>query len=82
VADATSVEKSVTLGGVLEAPFLDTGGKIETLFLATVSRPPTVAEKAHLVKYVEGGGPRKDSKKALGDVFWALLNSSEFTLNH
>jgi hypothetical protein len=82
LGDATSVERSVTLAGVAEAPFLDTGGRVETLFLATVSRPPTAAEKERLVKYIEAGGPRKDSKKALADVFWALLNSSEFILNH
>jgi hypothetical protein len=82
VADATSVERSVTLAGVADAPFLDTGGKVETLFLATLSRLPKPEEKSRFVKYVEGGGPQKNGKKALGDVFWALLNSSEFILNH
>ena len=28
------------------------------------------------------GGAAGDKKKALSDVFWALLNSSEFILNH
>ena len=39
-------------------------------------------ELERLVKYVEKGGPSSDSKKALADVFWALLNSSEFIFNH
>jgi len=82
VADATSVERSLTLAGVIDAPFLDTGGKVETLFLATLSRPPRSPERDRLVKYVESGGPQKDRKKALADVYWALLNSSEFILNH
>jgi hypothetical protein len=35
-----------------------------------------------LVAYVNTGGPTGDAKKALADVFWALLNTSEFILNH
>jgi hypothetical protein len=34
------------------------------------------------VPYVDKGGPSGDSRKALADVYWALLNSSEFILNH
>jgi hypothetical protein len=82
VADATNVERSLTLAGVADAPFLDTPGKVETLFLATLSRKPTAQESERFGKYVEDGGPHKDKKKALADVFWALLNSSEFMLNH
>jgi hypothetical protein len=82
VADATNVERSVTLAGVVDAPFLDTAGKVETLFLATLSRQPKAAERDRFIKYVEDGGMSKDKKKALADVFWALLNSSEFMLNH
>jgi hypothetical protein len=82
VADATNVERSITLAGVADAPFLDTSGKVETLYLATLSRAPRAEERDRLVKYVDGGGPGKDKKKALADVFWALLNSSEFILNH
>jgi peptidyl-dipeptidase A len=40
------------------------------------------SQRERFVKYVEGGGAQKDKKKALADVFWALLNSSEFMLNH
>jgi hypothetical protein len=82
VADASSIEKSETLGAVAEAPFFDTAGRVEALYLAVLSRPPTAGEVAKLVKYVESGGARKDQKKALADVMWALLNSAEFRLNH
>jgi hypothetical protein len=30
----------------------------------------------------ENGGPTNDPKQALADVFWVLLNSAEFSLNH
>jgi hypothetical protein len=39
-------------------------------------------ESEQLVKYVEAGGAAGDPKKALADVFWALLNSPEFIFNH
>ncbi len=84
VADATSedVKRSGLFAAVLDLPFLDTAGRVETLYLATLSRPPRDDERDKLVKYVNGGGPSGDPKKALADVYWALLNSSEFILNH
>ncbi len=82
ITGATSVDRSETLAAVVNAPFMDTPQRVETLFLATLSRKPTDEEMARLVKYVESGGGAKDSKKALADVFWVLLNSAEFILNH
>jgi hypothetical protein len=82
VADATSLERSQTLASVADIPFMNTTEKIETLFLATLSRLPRAEEAARLTAYVQSGGPRNDSKAALADVFWVLLNSSEFILNH
>lgn len=72
-----------TLGSILDAPFLKTAEqKIEALYLAAVSRKPKPQELARLGEYVRKGGPTGDSKKALADIFWALLNSSEFGFNH
>ncbi len=81
-ATATDLKRSQTLAAVAQAPFLDTEGKIETLFLAALSRKPREPELALMKKYVDTGGPANDPDKALADVFWALLNSSEFLLNH
>jgi hypothetical protein len=91
VADATSLERSETLAAVLDAPFLDTPGRVEALYLATLSRKPTPRELSRLVHFVERaesapaenpGEREKHYKHALADVLWALLNSSEFFLNH
>jgi hypothetical protein len=85
IADATSLERSETFAAVMDAPFLDTRSRIETLYLATLSRFPTPREASRMAQYVEGGGPEgegKSSEKALADVFWVLLNSGEFILNH
>jgi len=61
---------------------MNTKAKIEALYLAALSRKPTRVESDKYVAYVERGGVSKDQKKALGDVFWALLNSTEFSFNH
>jgi len=80
--DATSLARSEVLAAVAHAPFLDTAGKVEALYLAALSRKPRPAASARLVKYVDQGGPSGDPRRALADVFWALLNSGEFLLNH
>ena len=81
-ADLTDPENAPTLVAVADAPFLGTRGKVETLFFATLGRQPTDAELSPLVAHVERGGAAKDPRKALADVFWALLNGSEFNTNH
>jgi hypothetical protein len=82
VADATSLDKSETLAGLLDAPFLDDRQRLDALYLAALSRPMRPREAERLVSYVNRGGPSGDKRRALADVFWVLLNSSEFILNH
>ncbi len=89
-AEATDLERSVTLAAIGDAPFMDSAERVETLFLAALSRKPTAREQARCVAYIErhagGGSATADAEKtyqrALSDVFWALLNSGEFMLNH
>ena len=78
-ADATSLDRSKTLAAVVEAPFLDDRQRIETLFLATLSRLPNADEVAQMAKHLR---TTDNSREALADIFWALLNSGEFILNH
>ena len=82
VADATSLERSEILGAVADAPFLNNAECIDVLFMATLSRKPRASEESRFTTYIEDGGPHHDRRRALADVFWALLNSSEFILNH
>jgi len=77
IADRTNIEKNRTLATLAEQR-TSTARKIESLYLVVLSRKPTAEESDRLVKYVDKGDP----KKALSDVFWVLLNSSEFILNH
>jgi hypothetical protein len=79
LADTLRADADNTLSAVADSAFLDTAGQVETLFLAALGRPPRPAEKDRFAKYVTEGGERS---RALGDVFWALLNSAEFSHNH
>jgi hypothetical protein len=81
--ESRNPNQTLTILAVQDAPFLDTTQKrVEALYLAVLSRKPRTEELDRFVKYVDGGGASKDANKALADVFWALLNSSEFILNH
>jgi hypothetical protein len=79
VSGATSLSKSRTLAALLDAPFLNTAGRVETLFLATLSRPPRPNELKRMVQFIDQAGGQPE---AFADVFWVLLNSAEFKLNH
>jgi hypothetical protein len=81
VADRTSLDKNRTLATLAEQR-TSTARKVESLYLVVLSRKPRPEESERFVKYVEKGGPGGDSKQALADVFWVLLNSPEFILNH
>ena len=82
VSEATSLDRSRTLAAVVEFPALGTDDRVEALYLAALGRRPGAKRLAALVAYVDAGGVTKDPAAALADVFWALLNSSEFLLNH
>ncbi|TWU05272.1 hypothetical protein CA54_59600 [Symmachiella macrocystis] len=105
ITQQTESASSNTLSAILQSPFLDMDGKIETLYLTTLSRQPREAELSRLRTYVETKAeepaPRlsfveaarsliqpaaaknnANKEKALADIFWALLNSSEFIFNH
>ena len=79
---ATNPETSQVLGAIVKAPFLDMPGRIETLYLATLTRRPRADELAVLVPFVERRKTANDQATAIGDLFWAILNGPEFHLNH
>ena len=82
LVDATDIGRSDILAALINAPFFTNEQRVEIVFLSVVSRFPSEEERSRFVKYVESGGPAKDPNQALSDVLWALLNSSEFILNH
>jgi len=64
------------LAGLLKNP--DDAAVIGALYLTSLARPPSDAERA-LVQSAIAADAREP---VLRDLFWALLNSKEFTFNH
>jgi hypothetical protein len=52
---------------------------VNNIYVAALSRMPTARERAAVQKLVDS---YPDTIGVLEDVFWALLNSNEFVLNH
>jgi hypothetical protein len=70
--DAGSAVQTATTGKPLEEA-------IAHLYLAVLARRPTATEAAEMARHVnELGNPRQ----GYADVFWVLLNSAEFLVNH
>jgi hypothetical protein len=81
ITRATTLEDSLTLLAVVEAPFLKDTEKLDALFLATYSRLPRPAERDRFLKVVRAKpDDAKAQRQAYANIFWALLNSPEFVL--
>ena len=81
LADATSLENNKTLATIADSN-TSIARKVRTLYLVTLARPPRPDEESRVTRYVESGGARGDQRSAMADIFWVLLNSTEFRLNH
>ncbi|MDB4637850.1 MAG: DUF1553 domain-containing protein [Planctomycetaceae bacterium] len=83
LANSDEIENKLADGSGRIAEFMKTEKtipqKIEELYLAAFSRPPTVSELSKTVGYVE---TQEDKNKAFEDVLWTILNSKEFMFNH
>ncbi len=56
--------------------------RVMSLYRLVLSRPARPDEIARLVPYLERGGATNNLGDAVSDIYWALLNSSEFSHNH
>ncbi len=52
---------------------------VDTVYLCVLNRYPTDAEKTHFVERLASANQRGE---AIEDLFWVLLNSTEFAWNH
>ena len=82
ITAATDPKTGNILGAVAEAPYLDSAGRVEILYLATLTRRPKPVELARVVAYIDRHPEGADRTQALADAFWALLNGPEFRINH
>ncbi len=54
---------------------------VEAAFLAVLTRRPTPEEESHFIARLAGTSG-KERKERLIDLYWALLNTTEFSWNH
>jgi hypothetical protein len=81
VSWAIDPEKCPTLIAVTQTPGMSLAQRIEALYLATLSRRPTAEESERLEQHVRKAKPDRETER-LADIFWMLLNTAEFRLNH
>jgi hypothetical protein len=67
------------LAARVQREIADDAGRVDELFLATLSRPPSATERDACLKYLkESASPAK----GLQGILWTLLNTREFVLQH
>jgi hypothetical protein len=77
IDQVTAPQTSTTLGAVAGGKARPVARRVEELYLTTLSRRPRLEEAERLLRHAGAGG-----KEELADLFWALLNSTEFVVNH
>lgn len=70
------LDNGPALRALLRTPGRAGDSTLDRLYLAVLSRRPTAEERARF------GAAASDRREALGDLAWALLNSSEFVHRH
>jgi hypothetical protein len=80
--EAASNPNRGSLLAALQSPIFTDAARVDTLFLATLSRLPSSAERASMLDYLETADAGELRRQALGDILWALLNSAEFAMTH
>jgi hypothetical protein len=79
---ATRLATNTRLQQILDE-FPDSSDRqIEALFLVTLSRLPTDAERETISATLKSGQSNQERGDQLGNLLWALLNSPEFRWNH
>ncbi|MBX3444601.1 MAG: DUF1549 domain-containing protein [Planctomyces sp.] len=80
VRQATSVESGGFLAAVLNSPrFKSDAARVQALYVSALGRIPSRVEYGKIEKVMKLNPNRA---AAYQDLYWALLNSNEFVLNH
>ena len=80
ISEAVAQDGGGVIAALRETPGLDDAARVEALFLATLSRPPSDDERVKVLEYISASGP--DMGRRLSDLLWSLLNTAEFRFNH
>ena len=77
---ADTKERGSFLNYILDK-WRDPSDRLERIYLNVLSRPPKSKENTYFKRYLDRSLYR-NKDLAYSDIYWALLNSAEFALNH
>jgi hypothetical protein len=80
ISRATRIDQSPTLIAITETPGWTEEERLTSLYLIALGRPPESGERDKLLQFLSRSGDGRASRYE--DLFWMLLNSAEFRLNH
>ena len=81
VNDSASHEERGSFVNYVLAKWREPIDRMEYIYLNVLSRLPTAKEKTYFQRYLERSLYRSKNL-AYEDLYWVLLNSAEFSLNH
>jgi hypothetical protein len=82
LVDERTDEKAITLAVTRLAQLASDDDAIESAYLATLTRRPTADERAAFRTSLEHNKSGDARSRAIQDMYWVLLNSTEFSWNH
>ncbi len=81
VNDSADHKKHGTFVNFVLDNWRDTSERVEYMYLTVLSRKPTSKEQTFFQRYLDRSNYTQKSL-AYEDLYWVLLNSAEFSLNH
>ncbi|MBI1347256.1 DUF1549 domain-containing protein [bacterium] len=81
INELTTMSGNRMLGSVLSSPFMSEEEQIDTVFIAVLGRHARDAE-LQVVQQGFAAHPQATREQHLGNLFWVLVNTSEFNTNH
>ena len=81
VNDSADHKKHGTFVNYVLDNWRDTSERVEYMYLTVLSRKPTTKEQTFFQRYLDRSNYTQKSL-AYEDLYWVLLNSAEFSLNH
>lgn len=82
VRDRTSRNPLIGAVSRIHALAPDAASAVETAYLCVFTRRPEAAERDHFNARLAEAGSGEPRHRALEDLYWSLLNSTEFSWNH
>lgn len=82
MATRTKAETSENLQGVINGQYENNEGRVLSMYRLIMSRVPHPEETSRLAQYLNERQARGQLAQGVTDIYWALLNTSEFLHNH